>query len=313
MSLHAALASGNPVTGIGHMLALPFELRAYVAGTLIAAAAGLTGYFVVLRSQVFTGDALSHVAFTGALAALAAGIDLRAGLFAACVIFAIAMGALARGGRADDVVIGNVFAWILGLGVFFLTVYTAGASATGGGNNGGSGVNVLFGSIFGLTAGQTTVAAVIAAAVIIAILAIARPLLFASIDPAVAAARGLPVRLLGTGFLVLVGITAGEATQAVGALLILGLLATPAAAAQRLTTRPFLALWASAGIAVASIWAGLGIAYAASSIPPSFAIIAVAAAAYVITLAATAIIRRRRTPPRLTRQPADPRAALPDG
>ncbi|WP_222849149.1 metal ABC transporter permease [Trebonia kvetii] len=293
-----ALAAGDPITGIGHMLALPFEVRAYVVGTLIAAAAGLIGYFVVLRSQVFTGDALSHVAFTGALAALAAGIDLRIGLFAACVVFAIAMTALGRDGRADDVVIGNLFAWILGLGVFFLTVYTTGASATGGGNNGSSGVNVLFGSIFGLTAGQTTTAAIIAAAVILAILAIARPLLFASVDPAVAAARGVPVRLLGLGFLVLAGITAGEATQAVGALLILGLLATPAATAQRLTTRPFLALWASAGIAVASMWAGLGIAYAASSIPPSFAILAVSTGAYVAALGGTALTRQRATPVR---------------
>jgi zinc/manganese transport system permease protein len=291
-----ALAAGDPITGIGHMLALPFEVRAYVVGTLIAAAAGLIGYFVVLRSQVFTGDALSHAAFTGALAALAAGIDLRIGLFAACVVFAIAMTALGRDGRADDVVIGNLFAWILGLGVFFLTVYTAGASATGGGNNGSSGVNVLFGSIFGLTAGQTTTAAIIAAAVILAILAIARPLLFASVDPAVAAARGVPVRLLGLGFLVLAGITAGEATQAVGALLILGLLATPAATAQRLTTHPFLALWASAGIAVASMWVGLGIAYAASSIPPSFAILAVSTGAYVAALGGTALTRHRATP-----------------
>jgi zinc/manganese transport system permease protein len=291
-----ALAAGDPITGIGHMLALPFEVRAYVVGTLIAAAAGLIGYFVVLRSQVFTGDALSHVAFTGALAALAAGIDLRIGLFAACVVFAVAMSALGRDGRADDVVIGNLFAWILGLGVFFLTVYTTGASATGGGDNGSSGVNVLFGSIFGLTAGQTTTAAIIAAAVILAILAIARPLLFASVDPAVAAARGVPVRLLGLGFLVLAGITAGEATQAVGALLILGLLATPAATAQRLTTRPFLALWASAGIAVASMWAGLGIAYAASSIPPSFAILAVSTGAYVAALGGTALTRQRATP-----------------
>ena len=289
------LGAGDPITGIGHMLALPFEVRAYLVGTLIAAAAGLVGYFVVLRSQVFTGDALSHVAFTGALAALAAGVDLRVGLFAACTIFAAAMATLGGAGRADDVVVGNVFAWILGLGVFFLTVYTTGASGTAGGNNAISGVNVLFGSIFGLTAGQTTTAAAIAAGVIVGIVAIARPLLFASIDPAVAAARGLPVRALGTGFLILVGITAGEATQAVGALLILGLLATPAATAQRLTSRPFRALWASAGIAVASIWIGLAIAYASSSVPPSFAILAVSTGTYIITLSATTLTRRRQT------------------
>ncbi len=290
------IASG-PVTGIANMLSQPFEIRAYVAGGLIAAAAGLAGYFVVLRSQVFTGDALSHVAFTGALAALAAGIDLRAGLFAACIAFGIAMAALGKSGRADDVVIGNVFAWILGLGAFFLTIYTTGASAVGGGNNGNSGVSVLFGSIFGLTSSQTVIAGVIAAVVIMILVVIARPLLFASVDSAVAAARGLPVRLLGTGFLVLVGITAGEATQAVGALLILGLLATPAAAAQRITARPYAALWISASFAVASIWIGLGIAYAASSIPPSFAILAVSACIYVITLTATAIGHRRAPRP----------------
>jgi zinc/manganese transport system permease protein len=289
------LGSANPITGIGHMLALPFEVRAYIVGSLIAAAAGLVGYFVVLRGQVFTGDALSHVAFTGALAALAVGIDLRVGLFAACVIFGIAMAVLGPTGRADDVVVGNVFAWILGLGVFFLTIYTTGGSALGGGNNGSSGVNVLFGSIFGLTAGQTTVAALIAVGIIVAMVALARPLLFASIDAAVAAARGVPVRLLGIAFLVLVGVTAGEASQAVGALLILGLLATPAAAAQRLTTRPYLALLISAAIAVGSMWAGLGIAYAASSIPPSFAILAVTTAAYVVARATT-INRPRNTP-----------------
>ncbi len=293
----APFIAAGPVTGIANMLSQPFEIRAYVAGGLIAAAAGLAGYFVVLRSQVFTGDALSHVAFTGALAALAAGIDLRVGLFAACIAFGIAMAALSRSGRADDVVIGSVFAWILGLGAFFLTIYTTGASAAGGGNNGNSGVSVLFGSIFGLTSSQTVIAGVIAAVVIMILLVIARPLLFASVDSAVATARGLPVRLLGTGFLVLVGITAGEATQAVGALLILGLLATPAAAAQRITARPYAALWISACLAVASIWIGLGIAYAASSIPPSFAILAVSACIYVITLTATAIGHRRAPRP----------------
>ena len=283
------MTAGNPISGVGHMLSLPFEVRAYVVGTLIAVAAGLVGYFVVLRGQVFTGDALSHVAFTGALAALAVGVDLRLGLFAACVVFAAGMAFIGPSGRADDVVIGNVFAWVLGLGVFFLTIYTTGgASASHGANNGGSGVNVLFGSIFGLSVGQTTVAALIAAGVIVALLAMARPLLFASIDTAVAAARGVPVRLLGLGFLILVGITAGEATQAVGALLILGLLASPAAAAHRLTARPFAALGISAALAVGSVWVGLAVAYAAPDIPPSFAILAVSTALYALAAAATA-------------------------
>lgn len=288
-----SLLATDPITGIGNMLSLPFEVRAFVAGTLIAAAAGLVGYFVVLRSQVFTGDALSHVAFTGALAALAFGIDLRVGLFAACVAVGLAMAALGKAGRADDVVIGNVFAWILGLGVFFLTVYTTGGGARTGGVDGAAGVNVLFGSIFGLTASQTTTAAFIAAGVIVAILAIARPLLFASIDEAVAAARGVPVRFLGFGFLALVGVTAGEATQAVGALLLLGLLASPAAAAQRLTIRPYAALAISAGIAVAAMWLGLSISYAVPTIPPSFAILAIATGVYLVALTVTSVSRRR--------------------
>ncbi len=129
------------------MIDQAFFQHALLAGTAIAAAAGLIGYFLVLRAQVFTGDALSHVAFTGALAALAIGVDPRLGLFAATIGVALLLGVLGRRGRPDDVAIGNVFSWILGLGVFFLTVYTTSRSAA----NGNAGVSVLFGSIFGLS------------------------------------------------------------------------------------------------------------------------------------------------------------------
>jgi zinc/manganese transport system permease protein len=261
----------------------PFLLNALLAGTAIAAAAGLVGYFVVLRAQVFTGDALSHVAFTGALAALALGIDERLGLFAATIGVGIALGALGGRGRADDVVIGSVFAWILGLGVFFLTIYTTTSSA----GNGNAGVNVLFGSIFGLNQSQAVTAATVAAVIVAVIVAIARPLLFASIDAAVAAARGVPVRLLGYCFLVLVGAAAAEASQAVGALLLLGLLAAPAGTAQRLTSRPYAALLISAGLAVGEMWAGLALSYTVPSLPPSFAILAVATGGYVLALLRT--------------------------
>jgi zinc/manganese transport system permease protein len=278
-----ALAA-NPFVGIGHMFEHPFFRYAFVAGTAIALASGLVGYFVVLRSQVFSGDALSHVAVTGALAALAIGADLLLGLYGACVVVALGMAALGRRGRPDDAVIGNVFAWILGLGALFLTIYTTSSS----GVDATSGINVLFGSIFGLSHAQATTDTVIALGITAAVVLIARPLLFASIDDAVAAVRGVPVRTLGFGFLALVGVTAAAATQAVGALLLLGLLATPAGAAQRLTTRPFVALWLSAGIAVASMWTGLTIAYAAPSVPPSFGILAVATGCYLVTALATA-------------------------
>jgi len=268
------------VSGLAAIIGQPFLRYAFLAGAAIAAASGLTGYFVVLRSQVFTGDALSHVAFTGALAALAAGADLLIGLYGACVIVALAMAFLGRRGLADDTVIGSVFAWILGLGALFLSIYTT--SPTGA--NGTSGVNVLFGTIFGLSATQAVIDSAVAVGVCVVMIVIARPLLFASIDEAVASARRVPVRVLGAVFLGLVGVTAAAATQAVGALLLLGLLAAPAGAAQRLTARPFRGLWLSAAIAIGSVWAGLLIAYAAPRIPPSFGILAVATTVYLVAI-----------------------------
>ncbi|MFD8080800.1 metal ABC transporter permease [Kitasatospora sp. NPDC059722] len=264
-----------------------FFQHALLAGTFIALACGLVGYFLVLRAQIFTGDALSHVAFTGAMAALAGGYDLRLGLFAATIGVGLLIGGLGRHGRADDVVIGSVFAWILGLGAFFLTIYTTSRS----GARGGAGTSVLFGSIFGLHGNQTAVAVAIAGAVCLTVLLIARPLLFATLDEAVAAARGVPVRLLGFAFLALAGACAGEATQAVGSLLLLGLLAAPAGAAIRLTDRPFRALALSAALAVADMWGGLLLSAAAPKLPPSFAIMAVATAVY----AATFLVRPART------------------
>ncbi|MDO0924053.1 metal ABC transporter permease [Streptomyces sp. TG1A-8] len=271
-------------------LSHPFFLHAFLTGTAIAAACGPVGYFLVLRAQVFTGDALSHVAFTGAMAALAFGADLRLGLFAATIAVAVLFGTLGRKARPDDVVIGSVFSWILGLGAFFITLYTTSRSTT----NGTAGVSVLFGSIFGISSSSAAVTALVAAGVGLLVVLIARPLLFATLDEAVAAARGVPVRLLGYGFLALAGISAAEATQAVGSLLLLGLLAAPAGAAIRLTDRPYRALALSAGLAVLEMWAGLLASYAVPKMPPSFAIMAAATAVY----AATFLIRRPAPGPR---------------
>ncbi|HUY63025.1 MAG TPA: metal ABC transporter permease [Acidimicrobiales bacterium] len=273
-----------PWTAIAHMVSHAFVRDALLAGSAVAVASGLVGYFVTLRGQVFVGDALSHVAFTGSLAALLVGADLRIGLFGSCIVFGLVMAALGVKGRPDDTVVGAVFAWILGLGALFLTLYTtsrAGADATGG-------VNVLFGSIFGLSSAQAQAAAVIAVLVIATVVILRRPLLFASIDEAVAEARGVPVRALGFAFLAVVGITAAEATEAVGALLLLGLLAAPAATAHRLTTRPPVAMWLSAALALGSTWAGLALAYAAPQVPPSFGIVAVATGCYLASVLATA-------------------------
>ncbi len=264
------------------MFALPFVRDALLAGSLIAVASGLLGYFVVLRAQVFAGDALSHVAFTGALAAAAVGIDLRIGLFAATVAIALLFAALGSRARADDVTIGVVFAWILGLGVLFLDLF----NASGGGGSGIVGARALFGSVFSLSGGEARLAALVALALIAVTLAVARPLLFATLDPAVALAHGVPVTALGALFLVLVGVDAAEATQAVGALLLLGLLAAPAGAAHRLTARPYLGMALSVALALASVWIGIALSYRIGSLPPSSAIVLVAGGFYALALAA---------------------------
>ncbi|MEV6205561.1 metal ABC transporter permease [Kitasatospora sp. NPDC051914] len=143
---------------------------------------------------------------------------------------------------------------MLGLGTFFLTLYTTHRSST----QGNAGISVLFGSIYGLNGSQAAVV-VIAAAIAAAVLLMARPLLLATLDEAVAAARGVPATALGPAFLAPVGACAAEATQAVGSLLPLGLLAAPAGTAIRLTTRPYRALGLSVALAVLELWAGLAL------------------------------------------------------
>jgi zinc/manganese transport system permease protein len=274
------------------MLSHEFMRNALLAGCFVALACGVCGWFVVLRGQVFAGDALSHVAFPGALAAAAAGIDQRVGLFAATIAVGSGMGLLGRGvvaarggvagagAPADDTAIGIVFTFVLGLGLFFLTLFSIGAS-------GGSGIqaaHTLFGSIFGLGAGEARLAAAIGLAVVLLVVSIGRPLLFATLAPDVASARGVPTRLLGVGFLALLGVVAAEATQAVGALLLLGLLAAPAAAAHRLTGKPFAGVALAGLLAVVAMLAGLMLAYALPWLPPSTAVIAVAVAIYGLSV-----------------------------
>jgi zinc/manganese transport system permease protein len=284
-----ASASG-PLAGLENMLGHPFITHALVAGSAVAAVCGLVGYFLVLRAQVFAGDALGHVAYTGAMAALVAGLDPRIGLFAATIVAGVALGAASRRG-ADDVVIGSFFSWILGLGALFLTYYIT----HGSGSNGTANVNVLFGSIFGINDQARTLAVTVAVGIGVAMIAIARPLLFATIDPAVAKAAGVPTRLLGGLFLAITGATVAEATQIIGALVVLGLLAAPAAAAARLTTRPWHGFWLSALFSVAAIWIGVTVAYAVPAAPATFTIMCTAAAIYLLAAVIGARDRGPRT------------------
>ena len=266
------------------MLGHEFMRNAFLAGTFVALACGVVGYFVVLRAQVFAGDALSHVALTGALAAAAAGIDLRIGLFAITILVALGMGAAGDRARADDAVIGSFFAWVLGLGALFLSIFTTSASGNGDGT---AGVRVLFGSILGLSVSQARLGALLGALAVVIVIAVARPLLFSSVDPDVAQANGLPVKALGLVFLGVLGLVAAEATQAVGALLLLGLLSAPAGAAHRLTSNPYTGIGLAAALALAATWGGLVISYLVPDLPPSSMIISLAVGTYLIASLAT--------------------------
>src|SRR5438128_11794988 len=161
------------MTGLQHLLALEFMRSAFVAGGCIALAAGLVGYFVVLRNQVFTTDALGHVAFTGSLGGLLVGLNLLVGVFSSCIAVALAIGTLGGRGRGRDVAIGTVFAWVLGVGVLLLSVYTASRSAA----SGGLGVAVLFGSILSLQPTQVAVSSILGFAIVAVVVVVARPLL----------------------------------------------------------------------------------------------------------------------------------------
>src|SRR5437879_4886314 len=160
------------------ILSYDFMRQALLAGTILSIVAGLVGYFVVLRHQAFAGEALSDVAFTGALGGAALGIHPLASLLVTTVAVAGVMGGFGERLRGRDVAIGTVLAWVLGLGVLFLSLFTAHGSGTG---TGFSGVTVLFGNILGISADQIHIIALISGVAVLALVLIARPLLFASL------------------------------------------------------------------------------------------------------------------------------------
>src|SRR5438132_638567 len=259
------------------MLHYDFMRQALLAGTILSVVAGLVGYFVVLRHQAFAGESLSDVAFTGALGGAVFGINPLVSLLITTIVVALAMGGFGERLRGRDVAIGTVLAWVLGLGVLFLSLFTAHVSGTG---TGFSGVTVLFGNILGISIDQTQSIALVSAVAILPLAVIARPLLFASLDPDVAAARGVPVRGLGFFFMALLAVTLSEATLAVGALLVFALLLLPAAIAHQITTHPYRALAFAAGIAIACTWLGITIGFY-SGYPSSVCISLLAFVSYV--------------------------------
>jgi zinc/manganese transport system permease protein len=214
---------------ISFYLHQPFAQHALIAASLISVACGLLGPFVVTRGAAFAVHGTAELAFTGAAAGLLISDDPVVGALVGSVVVATAIGLLGARARERDSAIGVILAFGLGLGVLLLSHYDGFATAA---------TDILFGYIYGVSNSQLVILLGIVAVVIVVTAVMFRPLLFASVDPELAEARGVPVRIVGLLFLYLLAVTVTEAAQIVGTLLVLSLTITPAAAAQRLSSRP---------------------------------------------------------------------------
>jgi zinc/manganese transport system permease protein len=234
------------------MLQYDFMVNAFAASGIVAVVASVIGYFLVLRGQTFAGHALSHVGFAGSTGAVLIGLPPIWGLAAATLAAGIGMGVLGEKLAVRDIAIGMVLALALGLGVLFLHFYTAYATQA---------TSVLFGNVLGVD--RLTLWTLFGLGILglVVLAGIARPLLFASLQPELAEAKGVSLRLVSTLFLALVALAVAESAQIVGVLLVFTLMVGPAAAAQRLTARLGWGVLLSAGLALAEAWAGLVAAY----------------------------------------------------
>jgi zinc/manganese transport system permease protein len=249
-----------------------FVHTALLAGAVVAMLSGAIGVFVVTRGLSFAVHAISELGFTGAAGALVIGIDPVIGMIGGSLAVGLSLGLLSLRGRERDSAIGAVLAFGLGLGVLFLSLYQGYATEA---------TNLLFGSIVGVDDNQLLVLSLVGLIVVAGLVALYRPLQFASVDPDVAAARGVPVRALSVGIFLLLALTTAEAIQVVGVLLVLTLVITPAAAAQRLTVRPGLMLALSIAIALLATVGGILLSLA-HSWPTSFYISSVSFGTYLL-------------------------------
>jgi zinc/manganese transport system permease protein len=275
----ALIETGAPLSDLiaelQRMLSYPFMQNALLAGTLMALVAGAVGYFMVLRGETFAGHSLANIGFAGAAGAALLGVPVVVGLICFGILGSLGMGALAerssQSRSRNDVAVGAVLVLALGLGVLFERLSSAKASNV---------YAILFGAPLGVASADIRDIALTAGMTLLALALIARPLLFTSVDPSVAAARGAPVRLLSYGFLMLLALAVAQATQVVGVLLIFAVLVAPAASAQRLTAHPGGGVALSAGIAIIITWVSLVAAYF-SDYPVGFIITTLALGAYL--------------------------------
>ena len=286
VSTHLTL---NIVADVRQMLMFGFMVNALRAGTIVAVLAGALGWFMVLRRQAFAGHTLAVVSFPGAAGAILLGLSATAGYFVAAIAAALAIAAVPRslggqGRSSESAAIGTVQAFALACGALFVSLY-------GGFLNGIT--NLLFGSFLGVSNGQVITLLVMATIALAGLAAIGRPLFFATVDPDVADARGVPVRVVSSVFLVLLGCAAAEVSQITGALLVFALLVMPAATAQQLTARPALSLLLTTVLGLLTVWLGLGVAFY-SIYPVGFFITTFGFAGYVLAAGWRMLLTRVR-------------------
>jgi zinc/manganese transport system permease protein len=267
------------------ILTSPFMQHALIGGSMVALAAGLLGYFVITRQNAFAAHALAHIGFPGATGAILVGAPLTLGLAVFCVGGGVLIGLFGRRLADREMATGTILSLATALGVLFAALASANSRTT---------TSVLFGNLLAISRSQLVVFGAFTAAVVLVLAVIARPLVFASVDPEVAAARGVPVRALGLAFVVLLALTITMAVQVVGTLLLFALVVTPAATALRLTARPGYVAAISVGLALASVWGGLVLA-SMIDLPPSFFVVSTAVLAWAVVLGLTAPRRSRRT------------------
>ena len=260
------------ITTITAMLDYDFMQNAFAAAGIAAVVSGLVGYFLVLRGQTFAGHALGHIGFAGATGAVLIGIAPIWGLVGLTVAAGVAMGMLGERISGRDVAIGVVLALALGFGLLFLHYYTAFATQA---------TALLFGNV--LAVDRSTIATLLGLAVVtlLGLAAIMRPLIFASLQPELAEAKGVPLNFLSIAFLVIVALAVSESAQIVGILLVFALMVGPPATAQRLVTGLWSGVALSAVLALAEAWLGLVIAYH-TDWPVSFCIATLSALGYFL-------------------------------
>jgi zinc/manganese transport system permease protein len=256
------------------MFTYDFMQNAFAAAGIVAVLSGLIGFFLVLRAQTFAGHALAHVGFAGATGAVLVGLSPLWGLIALTVLGGVGMGLLGDRLYQRDVGIGIVLAMSLGLGLLFLNFFTAYASQA---------TALLFGNILGVDAATVWTLLLLGLAAVAALGAIARPLLFASLQPELAEAKGVSLRLVSVLFLVIVAVGVAECAQIVGVLLVFALMVAPAAAAQRLTSRFWGGVALSVTLALGQAWLGLVLAYA-TDWPSSFWITMLGGGVYLVAV-----------------------------